>query len=331
MFSQKNLIRIALNSLLGVVLIYFWFKLIDFNHVLEELKRINYFSLFPFVLFFLLAGVLRALRLKLLLSDFKLKLKDLIPLTYLAQLLSFTIPLRLGEISKAVYLSTEYKLDFSKSIIWILLDRFLDFWVLLVMVFVLLLFIPTNLPSGLQQTLVVLIMLFSLAGSLALFLPNITKKIVNILSHILIFNFLKKLTIKLTDFLLDTTSLLKKGVGGMSSVFLLTALALISDGLGWYVIFASLNETNLPKIFLGSLLSSLTYLIPAAPGYVGSAEAAGLAVFSYGMGIDKGVTSVVTVVAHGLTLLCLLVAGVASLYFLKFDLKLVFKKLRKDK
>src|SRR3989344_1892628 len=192
MFSQKNIIRIALNSLLGAILIYFWFGLIDFNHVLEELKRINYFSLFPFILLFLLSGVIRAWRLKILLSDFKLRLKDMIPLTYLGQLLSFTIPLRLGEISKAVYLSTEYKLDFSKSIVWILLDRFLDFWVLLLMVFILLLFIPTNLPSGLQQTLVLLIFLFSLAGSLALFLPSLTKKLVTIFSELLIFSLPKK-------------------------------------------------------------------------------------------------------------------------------------------
>lgn len=116
----------------------------------------------------------------------------------------------------------------------------------------------------------------------------------------------------------------------MTAVFTLTALALLSDGLGWYVLFVALNETDFPKVFLGSLLSSLTYLIPAAPGYVGSAEAAGLAVFSYGMGIDKTISSVVTVLAHGLTLLALLIAGIISLYLLKFDLKLVFKKLKKD-
>lgn len=330
MFSRKNLFRLTLNSLLGAVLIYFWFRLIDFNQVLAELKRVNYFSVLPFFLLFLLSGVLRAFRLKLLLSDFKLKIKDLIPLTYLGQLLSFTIPLRLGEISKAVYLSTEYKLDFSKSIIWILLDRFLDFWLLIVMVFVLLIFIPTNLPPELQQTLVVLIMLFSLAGSLALFIPDFTKKLVKLFSYLLIFSLVKKLFLRLTDFLLDTTKLLKKGAGQMSLIFFLTALALLADGLAWYVLFVALNQTDFPKIFLGSLLTSLTYLIPAAPGYVGSAEAAGLAVFSYGMGIDQVATSVVTVLAHGLTLIFLLIAGVVSLYFLKFNLNLVFQKFKKS-
>ena len=75
----------------------------------------------------------------------------MINLTFLSQLLSFTIPVRAGEIAKGVYLSTEYNLHFGKAIIWVFLDRFLDFWAVLGLSLILLLVIPTNLPQGLYS------------------------------------------------------------------------------------------------------------------------------------------------------------------------------------
>ena len=49
-----------------------------------------------------------------------------------------------------------------------------------------------------------------------------------------------------------------------------------------------------------------TFLIPAAPGYVGSAEAAGLAVFSFGLGLDEVYVSAGTVISHAINLFLIL-------------------------
>lgn len=327
----KNIVRILINTAIGAVLIFFWFKLVDVNQIVEELKTLNYWSTLPFIGFLVLSSILRSFRIKILLSEVKVPIKNLIPLTFLSQLLSFTIPLRVGELTKAVYLSTEYKVVFSKAIIWVFLDRFLDFWLLLITVFVLLFFIPTSLPSGFQNTLTLIIALVSIAGTMALFLPKLTKKVVQLMSYLLIVPFLKKILVKVSDFVLDTTSVLQKSFKDNLLLGILTFLALLSDGASWYSLFQVFKDnTDFPKVFFGSLLSSLTYMIPAAPGYVGSAEASGLAVYAYGLGMDKNIVSVVTVVAHGLTLLYILVFGLASLYFLKFNLNLVWKKLKKD-
>jgi uncharacterized membrane protein YbhN (UPF0104 family) len=77
------------------------------------------------------------------------------------------------------------------------------------------------------------------------------------------------------------------------------------------------------------MLNSLTFLIPAAPGYVGSAEAAGLAVFSLGLGFDKTGVAAATLLYHAFVLIFMLIFGLIGLYFLKFDLRLVWQKLRK--
>lgn len=332
MFSRKNILRILINTGIGVVLIFFWFSLVDINEILHELKNINLLGIFPFIFFFGLAGFLRALRLKFLLKEYKLPLKNVTFLTYLGQLLSFTIPLRIGEVAKGVYLSTEYNLPAAKSVVWIFMDRFIDFWVLLLGALILLIYIPTNLPANLVSTLSIILGLFSLAGALIIFLPNFSRRLSRLVSKLLIFPFLRKIFDKISNFLLDSASFLNQGIKGTMVILGITLLALTADALTWYALAASVfpKVPDFLQIFLGSLLSMLTYILPAAPGYVGSAEAAGLAVFNLGLGFDRTLVSVVTLVFHALTLICILSFGLVSLYLLKFDLGLVWRKFRKE-
>ncbi len=329
MFSRKNLIRILINTAIGLIFILFWIKMVDINNILTRLARINLLTVLPFILFFAVSNFFRSVRLKLLLGQFKIPLRNVLLRNYLSQVFSYIIPLRAGEISKGVYLSTQYKVNFSKALIWVLLDRFLDFWLILVITLLLLSFVPTNLPGNLRFTIIALVAPSTIIAFLIIFAPLLMKKYLKVFCKLLVFNTLKKLSIQFVDFIIDTTSLLKRDFRGMGLFLMLTFGALVSDGLGWWVFFAAVFEkTDFMPIFLGSLLSALTYLIPAAPGYVGSAEASGLAVFSYGLGLDATLTSVATLLNHGLTFFCILSFGIISLYFLKFDVSLVWKKLK---
>lgn len=329
MFSKKNLIRVLINSLVGLILVLFWIKVVDVNVILVKLAKVNLLTVLPFILFFAVSNFLRSVRLKLLLRQFKIPLKNVILLNYLSQVFSYIIPLRAGEISKGVYLSTQYKVNFSKALIWVLLDRFLDFWLVLVMVLLLLSFVPTNLPDNLKFTIIALIAPLTAAFFLIIFAPLLMKKYLSMFCKLLFISTLKKLSTRFVSFIIDTTSLLKRDFWVGVFLIVLTLGALISDGLGWFVFFAVVFEkADFMPILLGSLLSTLTYLIPAAPGYVGSAEASGLAVFSYGLGLDATLTSVAVVLNHGLTFFCILFFGIASLYLLKFDVSLVWKKFK---
>ncbi len=332
MFSSKNLLRILINTGIGVILIIFWVKLVNINEVLLAIQKANLWMTLPFIACFMLSNLLRSLRLKLLLSEFKIPLKNVIFLNYLSQLLSFTIPLRVGEVTKGVYLSIEYPIVFSKALIWTFLDRFLDFWFILILSAVLLLFLPTNLPKTFPNYIFLSVVVISIGVIFLLIFPKTIKKFFSVIKNILIWEKFKKIFIKITDFFVDNIHFLNKGPKKTTILFILTILALISDGMSWYFILAAVLGPNLgfPKIFLGSLLASLTFLIPAAPGYVGSAEASALVVFSYGLGFDKTAVSAIAVLFHILTLSSILFFGLISLYFLKFNLNLVMKKFRKS-
>ncbi len=304
-------------------------KLVNLEEILKELRKVNLFAVLPFVIFFALAGALRGIRLKYLLKEFKIPTLRMVALNYFSQLLSFMIPLRLGEIAKGVYLSTEYNLPASKALVWVFMDRFIDFWVVLLSSLILLLLIPTNLPANLGLVLIILIGLFSFAGAVAIFFPTFGRKIIGIIKHIFVFNRLKEIFEKVSHFLLDSASFLNKGFKGTLIIVFLSLLSYIAEALGWYTLFlAVFKGADFLKLLLGTLLTVLTYIIPAAPGYVGSAEAAILAVFSLGLGYDRTLVSVATLISHALTLICILIFGFISLYFLKFDLSLVWKKLK---
>src|SRR3989344_2064419 len=107
--------KIALNTFIGAILIFFWLKFVNLEEILKTLSKVNILSLSPVFLFMLLSPVTRALRLKVFLSEIKkIRLLDLVFLNGVAMMLNFFIPIRAGEIAKGVYLNTEYKLNFSK-------------------------------------------------------------------------------------------------------------------------------------------------------------------------------------------------------------------------
>lgn len=325
--SKKVLLRILINTLIGMVLIFIWFKLVNVNEIVDLLRKSSPLAFLAALLLMMASGVAKALRLRLLLSQYKIPSLKVIYLTFLSQFLSFTIPIRAGEITKGVYLSTHFDIPFPKAIIWIFLDRFLDFWMVIILSLILLILIPTNLPSNLITLLSVLVTLFTLALLSVIIIPGFFRKVVRFFSIFLVFEKLKKFIISMSEFIIDCVDLLKQGFKLNFFIFSLTFLGIALEAGAWFVLFKQFIDAEFLRILLGSMLNALTFLIPAAPGYAGSAEAAGLAVFSYGLGLDKNISSAVTVMLHGVNLIYVLATGILALYLLKFNLKLVWKKI----
>lgn len=326
----KTSIRVLINTLIGAVLIYFWFKLVNVSEILHALESFNPLLLIPVAFFFVFSGVLKAIRFKVLLSkEVKVPALKLINLTFLSQLLSFTIPVRAGELAKGVYLSTEYKLHFGKAVVWVFLDRFLDFWAVLALSLLFLLITPTNLPKNLTTTLFFAVAVASLMVILVVLKPEYFRNLAKLINGLFIVKSLKSKFLQFSFFIIECFSLLRGGLNRNAGLLVLTVSAAFSEAICWYIILSAFIP-GLPiiKIWLGSMLNALTFLIPAAPGYVGSAEAAGLAVFTYGLGLNGTFVSAGTVIFHALSLVAILATGIWGLYTLKFNLSLVWQKLK---
>lgn len=330
------MLKIIFNTILGLVLIAIWLKFVDIREILATLSKVNLLLLVPVFFFMLLSPVIRAVRLKIFLSEIKkIALLDLIFLTGVAQMLNFFIPIRAGEVAKGVYLNTNYGLHLGKSVVWVFLDRFVDFLVVLLLATVLLVAIPSALNItfitegySLLITFITIIFLGALFLTyLMVFQITFAQKLFKFLSHLLIEKHIKLYFERVYTFFLESFTVLRRHPKDLALLAVITVLAYAADAAIWYFTFISLGVTqDYLKMYLGQILSALTYLIPAAPGYVGSAEASGTLILSGVFGIDTNLASAMIVLFHISSALFVLIFGLISVFSLRIDLGLILKK-----
>ncbi|MBI2020061.1 flippase-like domain-containing protein [Candidatus Daviesbacteria bacterium] len=325
------MVKILFNLLFGVILILVWLKFVDVKQIVNTISGLNPKSLIWVFIFLLLSPIIRAIRLKVFLSEIKkIPLKDLIFLSGVAVMLNFFIPIRAGEIAKGVYLSSNYGLKFGKSIIWVFLDRFVDFMVVLLMSVILLVVIPTALNITFIMIITVIFIAALGLSYFAIFKIGFAKKLINFLSHLLIFNSIKRYFDSFSHFILDSFLILRRHPKDLSLMIILTVLAYGADAAIWYFTFVALNAPqDFLKMYLGQLLSALTYLIPSAPGYVGSAEASGLLILSGVFSMETNLASAMIVLSHILIAIFVPAFGLISVFSLKVDLGVILRKALK--
>lgn len=324
-------LRIILNSLLGLGLFFLWTRFVNLEETFRIISGVEVRFLLLFVILFLFSGVLRSLRLRILLKKHSISYKDLLMLNFLSQFLSFMIPIRLGELTKSVYLTTQMEVPLARTLIWVFVDRFLDFWMVSFLISVFLVIIPTTLSDNFVALAFILMLIFTLIFVLAIKSEVIFTKLTIFLSNFLIFSAVKRWFVLFTHNMVEGFEILRRRPLELLGLTLLTLLATLSDSLIWMLGFLSLGENiGLGKSILGNALAALSFIIPAAPGYVGSAEAATLAIFSGVLGLETNLVSAVSVVFHILTLVIILICGLLALHLLKFDLGLVWKKLKRE-
>lgn len=329
MLSTKTIVKIIFNTALGVILIAVWLQFVNIRDILSTLSKVNIITILPVVICLFLSSAIRAVRLKIFLSGVKkIAILDLIFLNGFATMLNFLIPIRGGEIAKGVYLNNQYGLPLAKSLVWIFLDRFIDFLVVLILASILFFIIPTSL----NITFIIIIIIIFLAGIILtyymIYKVNLARKIFKYLTNLLIVNSIKLYFERIYNFFLDSFSILKRKPAELLALVLFTVLAYAADAGIWYFTFFSLGASQeYLKMYLGQLLSALTYLIPSAPGYVGSAEASGLLIFSGVFGIEPNLASAMTVLFHVILAIFVISFGIISVYFLKIDLGSILRRI----
>lgn len=330
MISQKIIFRVFINTIIGVILIFIWLQFVNISQITAVLKTVKFKYILLFFIFFIISTILRSLRLKLILRDFKISFLTFFSLISLGQFLSFLIPIRAGEIAKGGYLSSHYQIPFGKILVWIFLDRFFDFWVIVFLTAVFLNIVPTKLSDSVALLAVVILIVFSIAAYLAIFYSHKAVQFAPWFAKLIPIKKIRQLFLSFSLTIIDGFKVLKRGKLELFYLFFVSFLALLSDSMIWYFVFLSIESNiGILKAVLATQLSALTFLIPSAPGYVGSLEASGLAVFNLALEIPANTASAALVLFHILSIIILLIVGIGSIYFLKFDFKVLTKRLRK--
>lgn len=327
-FTKSNLLKIAINSFVGFLAIVLWLYFVNLSDIMLRLSQANFIYLVPASVSLGLSLSLRTYKLKFFLSPIKkIRFFDLLALNGVAGMLNFLIPIRAGEITKGFYLSKTYSMHLSKTVVWVLADRFIDFLYVLIIAPIILFFIPNTVPFTAVITSIALAVILLALMYLMVYQVSLSNVLFKLCTQLLIFNLLQRQITSLYKYFLDTFSILKRSFYEWMVLIMLTTLAFLFDGLSYYFVFLSINSNqSILNMFLGQLLSAITYIIPAAPGYVGSAEASILLVFSGILGIDTTTTSAMSLLFHSMILVFLIACGVVGIYFLNLDLRSIFRR-----
>lgn len=323
------MLKILFNTALGIVLIFVWSRFVDLQQIIESLSKVNILYLGPIFLLLFLSPAIRAIRLKIFLAEIKkIKLLDLIFLNGAAMMLNFFIPIRAGEVAKGVYLNTHYSLTLGKAVVWVFIDRFVDFLVVLLLAAVLFFVVPTSLSITFITIIIIILTLALFLTYLLIFQASFAKKLFNLLRHLLIVPSIKIYFDRFTAFILESFSILNRHPKDLGLMMGVTILAYCVDAAIWYFSFLALGVSqDYFKMYLGQMLSALTYLIPAAPGYIGSAEASGLLVLSGVFGIQPNLASAMIVLFHITSAVFILIFGLISIYSLKINIGSLLRRV----
>ncbi|MDP8314634.1 MAG: lysylphosphatidylglycerol synthase transmembrane domain-containing protein [Candidatus Celaenobacter antarcticus] len=326
---MKNKLNIIIGIIIGIAFLGFWFLLVDINEIWSYLSRLNIFHLVIFTFFYIFAYFIRSYRWRLILKPiFTMKILESFSYFMAGMLINYIIPIRAGEVAKSFFLKKNEGVKISKSLPSIFIDKLTDLFPIIVIIIL----IPIlSIPVGRTLTWVIVailalyvIFLFILFFSMKS--PENMHKILMKLSFFLPNKFKLKLEKFFVSFI-DGMGILKGRVKDTILIYVLTILAVLSEGFFVYMIFKSLGlqDIGFIKIIFGYTLMNLTYILPTPPAQIGSNEFMWVVIFSFALGVNNNLTGAAVATVHILTTIIIFSIGAISLSSIGIKLTEVLK------
>lgn len=310
---RNKFITIILGLCIGIILLVLWGRSFDLDYLVKSLSKIKY----PFVLiaglFYVIAYFVRAARWKLLLNNkVSLKYKEAWLVSVTGNWINYLIPIRAGEILKAVLI----KKIKNKSAVTIMPSIFIDkVFDTLGIFFVILLipFVNVKMSNGLQILIVLLLIVFVVLFSfliIAVKYKKSTTKIIQTLFKWLPKSINNKIS-NLVDLFICSLNIFEHNYATIIACVALTGLGVLFDSLYFYMIFYAFTyDIDFLIILFGYTLINLSYILPQPPAQLGSNEWMMVIIFSLGFGLTKNMASTIMVFAHLFTAIIISALGI---------------------
>jgi uncharacterized protein (TIRG00374 family) len=335
--NRKNTIRIGASLAVGILLlaVLIWWTGID--KIGAAIGSASPLWLAAAALIVLPVYIIRAVRWKLLLAPVKknIRVSTAFWSTSIGSMVNILVPIRLGEFVRAYILGEKEGTGFAPSFSSIVVERTLDLIGLLSIGIVTMFLVSAQ--AGLSSMVGNIFTAVGLliAAILAVIIVGIKKEdliirlVTGITSNI---PFVKKYTARIADF----TSSLIKGLQGLSQNPKIFAANIALTWILWLtqtsVIYVTFAAFNYPLAFtaaiLGGVLMSLSSILPATPGYVGSYEAFWVLIFTL-LGVTQAdLLLAIGVISHLIGIASIVIIGSISVVWLgaSFEEIFTFKK-----
>jgi glycosyltransferase 2 family protein len=321
--------KLIFGIVLGIVLVYFSVRGINFNETLTHLKKIDpgYVTLSLFLIF--LMQVLRSHRWGVILKPMeKISELTLFSVTCVGFLAIAAIPARIGELARPYLIAKKSSIKMSSAIGTIIVERVLDSLAILTITIVVLMF--NDLPSWMIKSGIIFFILTLLMMAMVIGLVwrrEDAVKIIERILHLLPGKFAQKANHVIHHFI--DGFLVITDVKRLLYLLFLSAVVWLADVAAIYLLLLAFGF-NLPILasFVVMVVLVAGIAIPTAPGFIGNWHYAcilGLSLFN----IAKPEAFSFALVYHFLSIMMIVAMGVAFLPFNKFSISDMTKQMNK--
>jgi hypothetical protein len=273
-------------------------------------------------------SLVRSVRWRMVLRPVALvPLLDLWLISMASSLVNFVIPVRSGEVARGLLLKQRHKISIAASLPTVAVDRSFDLLAVLMLVAAGAL-LGVRLEGKLSALLVlggIVLLAFALFVILAIWARSYLMMVAERLMPMFFGPLLRQRLLGILEGLITGFTTIGRRPKDLVSLLGLSMAAALIDASMFYCLFASVGAVLPPAIVVtGYSLFVVTFLVPGAPGYVGSFEAFGSLIFS-ALGAGPALAASVVVLFHALNALILGLSGGAAMWALGFSPAAAFR------
>jgi len=272
---------ITVGILVSIFFLYLALRKVDVEEIKRVLRLADYYWLFPAVISYAIAVLMRGIRWRFLLLPIKkCKIIGLVSAVLIGFMANSLLPLRVGELIRAYVNGKKENISKSSSFATIVVERVFDGLALIVILLVALIFIgggshtQHHLPQWLKRMTYAAWMLF-IGTLILLYLTmhsrELTGKVIKKLFGFLKESILKRI-LSLTDSFIEGLSVLRRR-REILAVSSLSILVWIFEGTTFYLGAKALNIfISYPQAYLTMVVIALGLTIPSSPSFIGVYE-----------------------------------------------------------
>jgi uncharacterized protein (TIRG00374 family) len=301
----------GLGLIVAAILVVTFSKVVNLSSAFTRLEHLNMGLALLCGLAFLSAYAVRALRWRVFLAPGQLSARRAIAIYQVATFVNWLLPIRGGELVKALLLRRLNDIPVSESLPTVAMDKTMD---LLPAVGLLLLlpFMPFQLSGSLWALLLTVLAVLA-CGAVFLAVAAWRREVALALISWIFARFPAFVRQRLEPFTVRFVNALLALV--MCPRLLLiaaayTAVAVCLDALSCLLAFAAIGANiAFPVVLYGYTLYNLAFILPTPPGQIGSNELVGLLVFAGLFHINQSAVAAMFLFAHPFTALLMVASG----------------------
>ncbi|MFZ2397857.1 MAG: lysylphosphatidylglycerol synthase transmembrane domain-containing protein [Smithella sp.] len=312
--------KVILGILISFVLVYLSIRGINLQDVFRDLQRIQFSYVISFIILIMLMQWLRSYRWGVMLQPMeKIDQLSLFSVTSVGFLAIASIPARIGELARPYLISKRSSIKMSSALGTILVERVFDSFTVLAIAIIILFF--TDLPPWMIKSSIIFFLLALVMFCFIIFLilrREAALKLINGILSKLPGKFAHKID-ELIHHFIDGFQIITN-IKLFLYLFFLSALIWLVDVLAIYMLLESFGF-GLPIMasFVLMIILIVGIAIPTAPGYIGNWHFACVLALSL-FGLAKAEALSFALVYHFLSMIIVVVLGVAFLPFNKFSI-----------